>query len=33
MTYIFKEHVKTVTIYMIKFNTTIFNRFKEMGFL
>ena len=29
MTYNFKEHVKIVKVYMVKFNITIFNRLKE----
>ena len=33
MTYIFKEYLKIVKIYLVKFNVTVFNRFKIMGFL
>ena len=33
MTYVFKEHVKIVKIYMVKFNVSILNRLKIMGFL
>ena len=32
MTYIFKEHVKIVKIYMVKFSVSILNRLKIMGF-
>ena len=32
-TYVFKEHVKIVKIYMVKFNISILNRLKIMGFL
>ena len=33
MTYIFKAHVKIVKIYMVKFNVSILNGLKIMGFL
>ena len=33
MTYIFKGHVKIVKIYMMKFDVSILNRLKIMGFL
>ena len=33
MTYAFKGHVKIVKIYMVKFNVSILNRVKIMGFL
>ena len=33
MTYDFKGHVKIVEIYMVKFNVSILNKFKIMGFL
>ena len=33
MTYVFKEHVKIINIYMVKFNEQILNRLKIMGFL
>ena len=33
MTYDFKGHVKIVEIYMVKFNVSILNRLKIMGFL
>ena len=29
--YIFTEHVKSVKMYMVKFNETTFNRLKRMG--
>ena len=32
MTYDFKGHVKIVDIYMVKFNVSILNRFKIVGF-
>ena len=32
MTYDFKGHVKIVEIYMVKFNVSILNRLKIMGF-
>ena len=32
MTYIFKGHVKIVNIYMVKFNVSILNRLKIIGF-
>ena len=32
-TYVFKGHVKMVKIYMLKFNVSILNRLKIMGFL
>ena len=32
-TYVFKGHVKIVKIYMVKFNISILNRLKIMGFL
>ena len=32
-TYVFKGHVKTVKIHMVKFNVSIQNRLKIMGFL
>ena len=32
-TYVFKGHVKIVKIYMVKFNVSILNRLKIMGFL
>ena len=32
-TYAFKEHVKIFKIYMVKFNASILNRLKMMGFL
>ena len=32
MTYIFKGHVKTVNIYMVKFTVSILNTLKIMGF-
>ena len=31
-TYAFKGHVKFAKIYMVKFNTSILNRLKIMGF-
>ena len=33
LTYIFKGHVKFAKIYMVKFNVSILNRLKIMGFL
>ena len=33
MTYVFKEHVKIVKIYMVKVNVSILNSLKIMGFL
>ena len=33
MSYILKEHVEIIKIYMVKFNVTIFNGIKIMGFL
>ena len=33
MTYVFKDHVKIVKIYMVKFNVSILNRLKTMFFL
>ena len=33
MTYAFKEHVKIVKIYMVKFNVSILSRLKIMSFL
>ena len=33
MTHVFKGHVKIVKIYMVKFNVSILNRLKIMGFL
>ena len=33
MIYIFKGYVKIVKIYMVKFNVSILNRLKMMGFL
>ena len=32
MTYIFKGHVKIVNIYMVKYNVSVLNRLKIMGF-
>ena len=32
MTYVFKDHVKIVKIYMVKFNVSILNRLKTMFF-
>ena len=32
MTYIFKRHVKIVKIYMMRFNVSILNSLKIMGF-
>ena len=32
MTYDFKGHVKIIEIYMVKFNVSILNRLKIMGF-
>ena len=32
MTYAFKGHVKIVKIYMVKFNVSILNKLKIMGF-
>ena len=32
MTYVFKGHVKIVKIYVMKFNVSILNRLKIMGF-
>ena len=32
MTYVFKEHVKIVNTYMVKFNVSILNRFEIMVF-
>ena len=32
MTYAFKEHVKIVKIYMVKFNVSILSRLKIMSF-
>ena len=32
MTYYFKEHVKIVEMYMVKFNVSILNRLRIMGF-
>ena len=32
ITYIFKGHVKTVKIYKVKFNVSVLNRLKIMGF-
>ena len=32
LTYVFKEHVKFAKIYMVKFNVSILNRLKIMGF-
>ena len=33
ITYAFKEHVKTVKIYIVKFNVSILNGLKIMSFL
>ena len=33
LTYFFKGHVKFTKIYMVKFNVSILNRLKIMGFL
>ena len=32
MMYVFKEHVKILKIYMVKFNVAIFNRLQRLGF-
>ena len=32
-TYVFKGRVKIVKIYMVKFNVSVLNRLKTMGFL
>ena len=32
MTYVFKRHMKIVKIYLVKFNVSILNRLKIMGF-
>ena len=32
MTYVFKDHVKIVKIYMVKFNVSISDRLKAMSF-